>query len=402
MIRSVWERVAAVILEMRVLIAGGGTGGHLYPGIAVAETLVARHPETRIRFVGTVRGIERRVVPELGYDLSTIRARGLPRRARRDLLALVRSLADQLVGVLQSIGLVLRYRPDVVIGTGAYVSAPVVVAAKLARCPCVVLEQNRVPGRTNRLLARLADEVHLTFSESRRYFGRKDNLRLTGNPIRPGLVLRDRSPALDSFGLAAEKTTLLVFGGSRGAHRINLALVEALPLLARIRKLQLLVQTGDEDLEMVRQAVAGVPIRASVHRYLDDIALGYSVAGLVVCRAGATTLAELTACGLPSILVPYPHAADDHQRWNAEKLVQHGAAVSIADEELTGKRLARVVRRLVLSPNHLHRMAVQARILARPEAALRVAESVERLAGLGDPADVGGDTGTRVAAGDGE
>jgi UDP-N-acetylglucosamine--N-acetylmuramyl-(pentapeptide) pyrophosphoryl-undecaprenol N-acetylglucosamine transferase len=262
----------------------------------------------------------------------------------------------------------------------------VLLAAKVARKPCVVLEQNRVPGRTNRLLGRLVDEVHLTFSESRRFFHRKDNLRLTGNPIRPGIVQHDRLAAARKLHLSPEKTTLFVFGGSRGAHRINLALVDALPFLERIRRLQLLVQTGEEDFELVQRAVRTARIRASVHRYLDDIAVAYSVANLALCRAGATTIAELTACGLPAIFVPYPHAADDHQHWNAEKLVSLGAAELMTDDQLTGKRLARVVRRLVMNPHHLRRMAVRSRVLARPDAALRVAQSIERLAGAGEEA----------------
>jgi UDP-N-acetylglucosamine--N-acetylmuramyl-(pentapeptide) pyrophosphoryl-undecaprenol N-acetylglucosamine transferase len=365
---------------MRVLIAGGGTGGHLYPGIAVAQVLESRRDDVEIRFVGSPHGIEQKVLPALGYALTTIRARGLPRRRS---LGLLPALFAHAVGLVQSIALCLRYRPDVVVGTGAYVSAPVLLAACATRRPCVVLEQNRVPGRTNRLLGRLADEVHLTFSESRRYFQRKDNLRLTGNPIRPGLIKSDRLAAARAFGLSPAKTTLLVFGGSRGARRINQALVDALPLLERIRRLQLLVQTGEDDYETVREAVSRSRLRASVHRYLDDIGQAYGVTDLALCRAGATTIAELTACGLPAIFVPYPHAADDHQRWNAEKLKSVGAAELIADDQLTGRRLARVVRRLVMNPNHLRRMAMRSRIQARPHAAERVASAIERLAGSG-------------------
>jgi UDP-N-acetylglucosamine--N-acetylmuramyl-(pentapeptide) pyrophosphoryl-undecaprenol N-acetylglucosamine transferase len=376
-------RVAAIIMSMRVLIAGGGTGGHLYPGIAVAETLQARREDAEILFVGTRRGIEQRVLPPLGFALRTIRARALPRRYSGAALG---ALWVHFVGFLQSLLLCLRYRPDVVVGTGAYVSAPVMLAAKVARRRCLVMEQNRVPGRTNRLLGRLVDEVHLTFAESRRYFVRKDNLRLSGNPIRPGLVRHDRLPAARKYRLSPDKSTLFVFGGSRGAHRINAALVEALPLLERIRRLQLLVQTGDDDYDWVRREVAKTRIRSAVRPFMEDIAEGYSLADLLLCRSGATTIAELTACGLPAILVPYPHAADDHQFWNAEKLVSFGAAERILDDELTGKRLARVVRRLVMNPNHLRRMAVRARVLSRPQAAERIAQSIERLAGVGEEA----------------
>ncbi len=363
---------------MRVLIAGGGTGGHLYPGIAVAQKLKQRRSDCDILFVGTRRGIEQRVLPPLGFAFRPIAARALPRRPT---LEMVRALWSQGVGFLSSLLLCLRFRPDVVVGTGAYASAPVVLAGWVLGKPTLVLEQNRVPGRTNRLLSRYVNEVHLSFSESRRYFLRKDNLRLTGNPVRDGIVRRDRVPVAEKFGLSLDKTTLFVFGGSRGARRLNQAVVDALPLLEKIRKLQLIVQTGEEDHAWVQAEVAKARVHAVVEPYLDDIADAYCMADLVLCRAGATTVAEITTCGLASILVPYPHAADDHQVMNAEKLVALGAAEMIRDEEMTGKRLSRIVRRLVMSEHQLRRMAVRARLMARPDAAARVAQAIERLAG---------------------
>ena len=384
-----------MLLDMRVLIAAGGTGGHLYPGIAVAQRLRQRHADAEILFVGTRRGLEQRVLEPLGFPFHSISARALPRRRS---LAALGAMVSSASGFLSSLLLCLRFRPDVVVGTGAYVSAPVVLAGKLMRRPCVVLEQNRVPGRTNRLLARFADEVHVSFSESRRYFHRKDNLKLTGNPVRDGIVLRDRLPVARKLGLALDRITLLVFGGSRGAHRLNQAVVDALPFIERIRKLQLILQTGEEDHAWVKEAVEKARIRAVVEPYLANIAEAYCMADFVLCRAGATTIAEITACGLASILVPYPHATDDHQRKNAEKLVSVGAAEMVLDEELTGKRLARVVRRLVMSDNQLRRMAVRARMMARPEAADRVARSIERLAGVVSPPPPAGGSRPRAAA----
>jgi UDP-N-acetylglucosamine--N-acetylmuramyl-(pentapeptide) pyrophosphoryl-undecaprenol N-acetylglucosamine transferase len=364
---------------MRILIAGGGTGGHLYPGIAVAQQLRQRHADCDILFVGTRRGIEQRVLPSQGFAFRSIAARALPRRLS---FGLLRALASHASGFLSSLILCLRFRPDVVVGTGAYASAPVVLAGKMTGHPCLVLEQNRVPGRTNRLLSRFVDEVHLTFSESRRFFHRKDNLKLSGNPVRDGIVQRDRIPVARKFGLSLDKTTLFVFGGSRGARRLNQAVVDALPLLEKIRRLQLILQTGDEDFSWVKGEVARTRLRAVVEPYLTEIADAYCLADLVLCRAGATTLAEVTACGLPSVLVPYPHAADDHQVANAEKLLNLKAAEMIRDEELTGKRLARIVRRLVMSEHQLKRMAVRARLAARPDAAERVARAIARLAGI--------------------
>jgi len=367
---------------MRVLIAGGGTGGHLYPGIAVAQRLKQRHADCDILFVGTRRGIEQRVLPPLGFAFRPIAARAVPPRPS---WALVRGVLAQAAGFVTSLLLCLRFRPDVVVGTGAYASAPVVLAGRFMRKPTLVLEQNRVPGRTNRLLARFVNEVHLSFSESRRYFPRKDNLKLTGNPVREGIVRRDRVPVAARFGLSLDKTTLFVFGGSRGARRLNQAVVDSLPLLEKIRRLQLILQTGEEDHAWVKAEVAKSKMRAVVEPYLDDIADAYCMADLVLCRAGATTVAEITTCGLASILVPYPHAADDHQVMNAEKLVQVGAAEMIKDEELTGKRLARIIRRLVMSEHQVRRMAVRARLMARPDAADRVARAIERLAGVTPP-----------------
>ena len=366
------------MLDMRVLIAGGGTGGHLYPGIAVAQRLMKRG-DCEVLFVGSRRGIEQRVLAPLGFAYRAISARALPRRVSP---ALVGALASYTAGFLSSLLLCLRFRPDVVVGTGAYASAPVVLAGKVFRRPCVLLEQNSVPGRTNRLLSRFADEVHLSFAESRRYFQRKDNLKLTGNPVREGIVLRDRQPAAERFGLTFDKTTVFVFGGSRGARRINQALVDALPLLERVRKLQLIVQTGEEDYAWVKGELEKWRVKAVAAPFLTDIASAYCMADLLLCRAGATTIAEITACGLPAILVPYPHAADNHQQLNAEKMVAVGAAELIRDEELTGKRLARVVRRLVMNEHQLRRMAVRSRLMARPAAAERVARSIERLAGV--------------------
>jgi UDP-N-acetylglucosamine--N-acetylmuramyl-(pentapeptide) pyrophosphoryl-undecaprenol N-acetylglucosamine transferase len=364
---------------MRVLIAGGGTGGHLYPGIAVALKLKERHADCDVLFVGTRRGIEQRILPSLGLPFRTISARGLPRRASFAFLA---ALVSYGWGFLASLVLCLRFRPDVVVGTGAYASAPVVLAGKVTGKPCLLLEQNRIPGRTNRVLSRFVNEVHLSFSESRRFFKRKDHLKLSGNPVREGIVQRDRLPVARRLGLSPDKATLFVFGGSRGAHRLNQSVVDALPLLEKIRKLQLIVQTGEEDHAWVKEELAKTRIRAVVEPYLNEIADAYCMADLVLCRAGATTLAEITLCGLPSILVPYPHAADDHQVANADKLVNLEAAEMVRDEELTGKRLARVVRRLVMSEHQLRRMAVRARLAARPDASLRVARAIERLAGV--------------------
>ena len=358
---------------MRVLIAGGGTGGHIYPGIAVAEEIMRLDPEAAILFVGGDRGLEGRVVPEAGFELVTIGARGLPRRSLwRVPAALFANAWAQLI----ALGIVRRFRPDVVLGTGGYVSAPVVVAAWLLRKPVLIQEQNSVPGLTNRWLAKLANEVHLAFSESRNYFNRKDHLRLTGNPVRRMILSGDRRQALARFGLSESVPTVFIFGGSRGARRINEAALDAMSRLKGQVDAQFILQTGKEDFAWAKGRAEELGLPATVVPYLTHIHEAYAAADLVVCRAGAMTLAEIAACGVPAILVPYPFAAYNHQEINAQNLAERGGAVLILDGDLTGERLATEVQRLVRDRQALIRMSTNARKFARPDAALRIARSL--------------------------
>jgi UDP-N-acetylglucosamine--N-acetylmuramyl-(pentapeptide) pyrophosphoryl-undecaprenol N-acetylglucosamine transferase len=365
---------------MKILIAGGGTGGHIYPGIAVAEELKRISPETEILFVGGDRGLEGRVVPEAGFDLATIGARGLPRRSPWRVPGALLANAG---AFLQAMGIVGRFKPDVVLGTGGYVSAPVVVAAWLARKPVVLQEQNSVPGLTNRLLARVADEVHLAFSESRGFFAHKDRLKLTGNPVRRMILSGDRKAALARFGLSEGKPTVFVFGGSRGARRINEATLDAMTKLRGALPAQFILQTGKEDFAWAKERAESQSLPVTVVPYLTHIHEAYAAADLVVCRAGAMTLAEIAACGVPAILVPYPFAAYNHQETNAQNLAERGGAVLIRDAELTGDRLAADLKRLVQDRETLIKMSVNARRFARPDAADRIARGLLEWARVG-------------------
>ncbi|MEO6462644.1 MAG: undecaprenyldiphospho-muramoylpentapeptide beta-N-acetylglucosaminyltransferase [Candidatus Eisenbacteria bacterium] len=358
---------------MKVLIAGGGTGGHIYPGIAVAEELKRIDPATEIRFVGGDRGLEGRVVPEAGFELVTIGARGLPRRAPWKVPGALLANAG---AFFSSIGIVNSWKPDVVLGTGGYVSAPVVVAAWLAHRPVVLQEQNSVPGLTNRLLARVADEVHLAFSESRGWFIRKDRLKLSGNPVRRQILSGERRPALARFGLTEGVPTVFVFGGSRGARRINEASLDAMARLKGQLPAQYILQTGKEDFAWAKERADQLSVPVTVVPYLTHIHEAYAAADLVVCRAGAMTLAEIAACGVPSILVPYPYAAYNHQEINAQNLAERGGAISIRDSDLTGERLSLELLRLLKDKETLVRMSVNARKFARPDAAQRIARSL--------------------------
>jgi len=358
---------------MKILIAGGGTGGHVFPGIAVAEELKASFPQVEVLFVGGKQGIEATAVPEAGFRLRTLPTAGFPRKRwwRWPWSAVV-----NVFGLLQAIFIILTERPKAVLGTGGYVSGPVSVAAKLFGVPLLLQEQNSIPGLTNRWLSRLADEVHLSFLEARRYFSRRDHLKVTGNPVRSYILSGEREPALREFKLDPSRPTLFVFGGSLGAKRINGAAVEALRKLKGRFDVQCILQTGREDFDAVQAAVEKDQLPATVLPFVKKMHLAYAAADLVVCRAGAMTLAEIAVCGRPSILVPYPFAAHDHQRVNAANLADRGAAVVIEDSELTGERLAQEIAHLLADRTLLSRMSANARLFARPDAASRLARSL--------------------------
>lgn len=351
---------------MRVLIAGGGTGGHVFPGIALAEEISTRHPKNEVLFVGTERGLEARLVPGAGYRLELIQVRGLKRvgpvRFLLGLLALPLAL-------LQSWRILRRHRPDVVVGVGGYSSGPVVLAAWLLGVPTAVQEQNALPGFTNRVLGRLVRAVFISFEEARRFFPPR-KVHLLGNPVRRGLCenfLRSR--------VAQERFTVLVFGGSLGARAINSRLLEALGHLEDLKgELYFVHQTGKADLESVRHGYQEQGFSAEVVEFIEDMSGAYARAELIICRAGATTLAELTVCKKASILIPFPHATDDHQAVNAQAMVSAGAALMIREADLSGERLAREIRALWTEPERLRRMEKQAGLLGRPEAAKELAD----------------------------
>ncbi len=346
---------------LRVVIAGGGTGGHLYPGIAVARELLARRPGSTVTFAGTEKGIEFKVVPREGFELDTIRSGGLKGKAIAD-----RARGASLIplGMRDAWGIVSRRRPDLVIGVGGYSSGPVVLTAAMRGVPTMLLEQNAVPGLTNRMLAPVVKAAGVTYESTRRFFGSK--AFVSGNPVRSEFVDRAETPT----DVPESGVHLLVFGGSQGAHAINAAMVAAAPALAQMAvPLRITHQTGERDVEMVRQGYAAAGLTATVEAFLYDMGVRLGQADLVVCRAGATTLAELTAAGKPSILIPLPTATDDHQRKNAEALASTGAAEVMLQNDATGTVLAGRIASLVQDAAARARMSAAARALARPEAA---------------------------------
>jgi UDP-N-acetylglucosamine--N-acetylmuramyl-(pentapeptide) pyrophosphoryl-undecaprenol N-acetylglucosamine transferase len=362
---------------VKVMIAGGGTGGHVFPGIAVAEELRRSHPGAAVVFVGSRRGLEAQAVPAAGFPIRFVQARGFPRRAWWRWPAAV---ASNLVGFAQALWVVATERPNVVLGTGGYVSGPIALATWLLGKPLLLQEQNSIPGMANRWLARIADEVHLSFVEARSYFQRKDHLKVSGNPVRAHILSGDRDAALAEFGLTPGRPTIFVFGGSRGAHRINEAALEAMRRLKDRVDVQFILQTGLEDYDWAAKIVETERLPARVTPFLQRIHMAYAAADLVVSRSGAMTLAEIAVCGTPAILIPYPYAADDHQVVNAGNLVDRGAASMILDRELSGERLAKEIAHLVADRQTLSRMSAHARTFARPDAAERIAKSLVRWA----------------------
>jgi UDP-N-acetylglucosamine--N-acetylmuramyl-(pentapeptide) pyrophosphoryl-undecaprenol N-acetylglucosamine transferase len=353
---------------VKVLIAGGGTGGHLYPGIALAEEVVTRHHANQVVFVGTERGLEARVVPREGYPLETIRAQGLKGKG---FLGLLKGLLALPLAFLESFRILRRHKPDVVVGVGGYASGPVVLVAALLRIPTAVQEQNALPGLTNKVLGKFVRVVFTAFEEAGSFFPSR-KVQLVGNPIRRKLMdnyLRSR--------VAHEKFSLLVFGGSLGARGINQRMIDALDHLQDIKEqLHIVHQTGKNDLETVRKGYAdkGFTAQAQVVEFIEDMSNAYAKAELVICRAGATTLSELTVAKKASILIPFPYATDNHQEVNAQALVKAGAALMFRESELTGQQLAAEIRRLKEDPEKRRQMEKRAGLLGRPEAAKELAD----------------------------
>jgi len=360
---------------VRVLIAGGGTGGHLYPGIALARELQRRDPSAHVSFVGTAQGIEARVVPREKFALDLIRVSGLKGKSR-----LERSIGFSLLplAAIDAWRVVAKQRPDVVVGVGGFASGPVVAIAALVGYPTMLLEQNALPGITNRLLAHVVRAAAVNFEAALAYFPRTGFV--AGNPVRPEFFPAQNEEANDRFTQPHDAARVLIFGGSQGAHAINVAMVEAAARLAASGiRLAITHQTGERDLDLVRAAYERAGLAARVEAFIFQIDGEMKAADVVICRAGATTLAELAASATPAILVPLPTATDDHQRKNAEVVEKAGGAIVIDERNLSGDAVAGLLKELMTDRNRLARMSAAARTLARPDAAERIADRVEQL-----------------------
>lgn len=352
---------------MKLLIAGGGTGGHLFPGIAVAEEFLSRDPANEVLFVGTERGVEAKLLPKLGYRLEMIAAAGV---RGKSLFGQLKGVAGLLYGYSQSRKILKNFEPDLVLGVGGYASAPALLAARGLLIPRFIHEQNAIPGMTNKILSRFAEQAFISLEESRKFFPENSTL-LTGNPLRKQILdqvaLKDPEPRAPS---PETPFHLLVFGGSLGAHSINMTLAAAAPLLVKLGGgLTITHQTGEKDFEEVSAAYRAGGVKAKVVPFIDNMAAEYRTADLIVCRAGATTIAEVTACGKSCIFIPFPHAVDDHQRKNAEALLKCNAGFMLLERELTAESLVGQIEELVASPELLRETGENARSIARIDAA---------------------------------
>ncbi len=350
---------------MRVIIAGGGTGGHLFPGLAIAEEFRNRDDSTEVIFVGTEYGIEARVVPREGYPIKFLRAEGL---VGMSVIKKIRAIAKMGFSFIDSYKIIKTVRPDIVIGVGGYASGAATLTAYLMSIPTMILEQNSIPGLTNRILGRFVKAVCITYQESISFFPKVKTF-LTGNPVRKQILKGNIESAYRLFSLERGLFTVFVFGGSLGAKSINMAVVDALNNLSDLKdKIQFLHQTGMGDYENIREAYRRFGFKGTITPFIYQMGEAYAVADMVISRAGATTLAELTTLGKPAILVPYPYAAGHHQELNARKLFEMGAARMILNSELKGGHLAQNIRELYKNEKMRTEMQKNSSVIGRPEA----------------------------------
>ena len=356
---------------MKILIAAGGTGGHIYPGIAVAKEIMRRDETSEVLFVGTSRGLETKIVPDNNFQLSLINSAGLKNVG---FVGKLKGLFILPKSFLEARRLLKEFQPDVVVGAGGYVSGPVLLMASLRRIPTLVMDSNALPGFTNRRLAPFVTKAALTFEEALSYFGKKGIV--TGNPVRREFFEIEPKAR-------GEKINLLIFGGSQGARAINNAMTDALEYLQTFKdKLQITHQTGESDFEKIKEIYnRGKWKMARVQPYISNMVDEFAESDLIICRAGATTCAELAAAGKAAIMIPLPTAADDHQRKNAEALEKAGAARMVLQKELNGESLANEIIDLINSPEKITAMETAAKKLAKKDAAEVTVSIIEDLAG---------------------
>lgn len=356
---------------MRLVIAGGGTGGHLFPAVSVAETLMEEEGND-VLFIGTEHGIEKRVVPSLGFKLELIESSGIKGKG---MAGKVKSMAKIPVGMYQSLKIIKEYKPDCILGVGGYASAPAVFAGVLLKVPTAIHEQNTIPGLANKVSGKFVDRVFVSFEMTKRFFSEKQVMS-TGNPVRSSFLKSLATTKVEK----ERKFTLLVFGGSRGAHRINQSLMESLDRLECIKDdLKIIHQTGEDDFETAVKGHREKGFDSECLKFIDNMVQAYKKADLVLCRAGASSLAEIAILGLPSILVPYPYASYNHQEFNAREFAACGGAEMILNSALNGETVAERVLHFYKNRNLLSDMGVKVKKLGKPYASSEVIKGLKGL-----------------------
>lgn len=365
---------------MNVLLTGGGTGGHIYPALAIANHLKEKYPDIKLLYVGTAKGLESTIVPKNDIPFATISVEGLPRKLSPQL---IKAGLKAIAGGVEAIKVVRKFDPDLVIGTGGYVCGPVILAAKLLHKPAIIHEQNAFPGVTNRLLAGFADQVMVNFIAAKDYFKPKNKIVETGLPVRQEVFNISKAEGLAYLGLAKDKVTLLVSGGSLGARSINQAMAQCYPDLVKHKELQIIHLTGKNGYQETLGIIKKLGIDLNKQKqiilkpYLHEMEYALNAADFCIGRAGATFLAELTACGLASILVPYPFASENHQQYNAQALVDAGAAMMILDQELSKETLLTTIIQLTENVEIRQKMAQQAKEIGDKEALHKIIALLE-------------------------
>jgi UDP-N-acetylglucosamine--N-acetylmuramyl-(pentapeptide) pyrophosphoryl-undecaprenol N-acetylglucosamine transferase len=361
--------------KQRIVIAGGGSGGHLFPGIAIAEAFIKRNPENRVIFISTGKPFEVSVLEEKKFSLKTITVEGIKGRGIVNQIISVSKIPK---GLLESMLILKDFRPNLVVGVGSYSSGPVVLGAWLMGIKIVLHEQNILPGITNHILSYLADRIYFSFKDTQANFDPK-KVCFTGNPVRNEILCFAMEESEISGSVQGKLFTILIIGGSQGAHSINIAVVDALKFLKEKDVFFFIHQTGAADEEEVKNAYREQGVSGIVKAFFNDMGQQYSNADLIICRAGATTVAELTAIGKGALLIPYPFAADDHQVLNAKTLSDAGAAEIILQKELSGRSLARKIEYYASNYKAISNMALMAKKLGRPDAAEAIVDDCYRL-----------------------
>ena len=358
---------------MKIILSCGGTGGHIYPALAIADEIREHHPEAQILFIGTHRAMENEIIPAHGYDIMNIAASGFH---RREIWKNVKTLKDALEGSSQAKKIIREFGPDLVIGTGGYVCGPVLRMAHKLGVPTAIHEQNAFPGMTNKMLSKYVDKVFLSFEEAKKYFDREEGMILTGNPLRKGFVVNDRDEMRQKLGLDPSRLTVLCFGGSLGAMKINELMLHIIETLNGADDVQILFATGkrfySEIQSRLQDQVGELKDNVQVFEYLENMPEYMAASDVIISRAGALTLSEITACGKAAILIPAPNVTENHQYHNAKALADQGAAVLIEEKDLTDEAVLSVIGRFRKDPEALQEMEQKSRELALTDAAEKI------------------------------